>query len=188
MQELICSICNKNVKKSDPKFHFPHMPKWHKFFDLSGGTFHLDCMKTLDNKRTIGEELATASEKIASKTDFEPLILRNGNIIVQARLDEKAVEIIDYEDFVEFAIPIMNLDLVANLMPLESVKNRMTSIGLLQDDQLELMTSFYSVKLEKLSFTRLKQIIKEINTDIFDDSYLNELIIKEMKKRQNNII
>lgn len=186
MRELICSICNKKVKKSEPQFHFPHMPGWHKFFDLSGGTFHLDCMKILDDKRKIGEELATVSEKIAIKNEFEPLILRNGNIIVQARLDEKAIEIIDYDDFVEFAIPIMNLDLVANMIPLETVKNRMTSINLLQDNELELVTSFYTVKLEKLNFTRLKQIIKEIDINIFDDSYLKELTLREINKGQHS--
>lgn len=182
MRELICSVCDRKIRKDDPQFHFPHMPKWHKFFDLSGETFHLNCMKTLDNKRNIGEELADALEKIASKNEFEPLLLRNGNIIVQARLDEKAIEIIDYEDFVEFTIPIANFDLIANLIPLEPVKNRMTSIVLLQEDQLELITSFYSVKLEKLGFTRLKQIVNKININIFDDLYLRELVMKEMKK------
>lgn len=175
MKEKICSMCNKKIEKGEPHFNFPRMPQWHKFIDLSGETFHIDCIKKLDKKRNIGEELAKITEDISSKSDIQPFILRDGNIVVQGRLDEKSIEITDYEDFVEFGISLRNIDMLTEMMPLEIVNNRMTTIRLLQDDKLEIITPFDIVKLEKLNFTRLKKIIGEIDLDIYSDEHLKEL-------------
>lgn len=188
MKEKFCKECNRRIERNIPHFDFPRMPKWHKFIDLSCETFHIHCIKELDKKRNIGDELAMITADMALKTDIQPLILRDGNIVVRGRLDEKAIEIVNYEDFVEFSIPISHFAVITNMNKLETIQNKATSIYLLEDNRLELINPLYRIKLEKLDLIRLKNIIKQTDLKIFDIELVektNKKCVMENMKKKN---
>jgi len=133
MNKKICKKCNNEILKNQPIFYFPNMPKWHELSDLSKQDFHINCIKDIDSERNVGEILANIMEDISKKTKIRPFLGRSGNIVVQAILDEKSIEIFDFEDFVDFDIPIINLEKIVQLKPTETIANRMTSLHVLED-------------------------------------------------------
>ena len=170
MKDKICSYCNSKIYKQDAIFYFPKMPKWHEFYEMSEKVFHIECIQEIDHIKSIGKGLADITEKMAVTSKYTPLLLRNNNIVVVGDMNEMAIEIDDYEDFVEFNIPIMNLDYIDDLQSSKIVHNKTTSLSLLQNGKIRLITLFYERELDFLNFVRLKQIIKEVKKlEIFND-------------------
>ena len=167
MKEKICKICNHQIIKSEHKFYFPHMPQWHELSDLSGSIFHIDCIKSIDKQREIGKQLAYIQQDMATKSYCNPLIERNGNIIIRAGLDEKTIEIVNYEDFVEFSIPIFNLEKIISLEPGETMFNKiystdgktmhngLPSFHVLENGNLELITDNIHAVVASISSTSI---------------------------------
>lgn len=175
MREKKCNYCNNQINKNDPVFYFPKLPEWHKLYDLSECVFHIGCVKKLNENRNIGMELADIAEKIATRSEDAPLLVRDGNIVVVAEINERAIEFNDFENFVEFSIRVADLEYILDVQPPQNIKNRMTCINVRQDGGMELVTPLFNVELVTLSFLRLKQIIKEIKLNVFDDEYVEAL-------------
>lgn len=190
MKEKICAVCNNKVERKEPSFFFPHMPKWHKFFDLSGKAFHINCIKEIDSLRHIGKELADITVDMASRTEFPYFLSRDGNIVVLAELDEQSISFIDYENYVEFSVPLSNIEFICALKPCETVNNRMTALKRENDDEVKLITTDYEIMLLSLNFTRLIGIIKGLNLDLFDKEYIEQmnrnLVLNNSKRSKKN--
>ena len=170
MKDDICSYCNRKVCKQDASFNFPKMPKWHEFYEMSEKVFHIECIKKIDCIKGIGKGLADITEKMALTSEDTPLLLRNNNIVVIGDMNEMAIEINDYEDFVQFNISIMNLDYIDDLQCPKVVQNKTTSLDFLQNGKVRLITLFYELELDFLTSLRLKQIVKEVKkSGVFND-------------------
>jgi len=179
----VCKICAEPIIEREPVYYFPKVPEWHELSDLSGTIVHINCIKTIDSQRMIGRTLADMNQDIASGLDFTPFIARDGNVIVQGNLDSKAIEISDYENFVELSVPFKNLERLRNLPRLESVSCKMQTIRRLENDKLSIEYDLFSVELTSIDYARFKRLmdLPEIEA-CFDDSRLQMLINNNLKK------
>lgn len=162
MKEEFCSYCNRKIYRNAADFYMPKLPAWNKLYDLSENVYHIECIKTLDDVRYVGKELADLTEKISRVSKDAPFLIRNGNIIVLGDMNEMSIEINDFEDFVQFNIPVAHLNCIDDLQYPEVLQNRTTSISFLQNGKLKLITFYYEIELDCLSLLRLKEIVKGI--------------------------
>ena len=187
MQEELCSYCNRKIYRDDANFYMPKLPVWNKLYDLGENVFHIECIKTLDDVRHIGKELADLTEKISRVSKDAPFLIRNENIVVLGDMNEMSIEINDFEDFVQFNIPVIYLNCVDDLQYPEVLQNRTTSISFLQNGNLKLITFYYEIELDCLNSLRLKGIVKRLkDLNIFSDvENLKKGLIEEFSRKRN---
>ena len=93
----------------------------------------------------------------------------------------------DFEDFVQFNIPVIYLNCVDDLQYPEVLQNRTTSISFLQNGKLKLITFYYEIELDCLNSLRLKGIVKRLkDLNIFSDvENLKKGLIEEFSRKRN---
>ena len=181
----ICKICDCEIKGREPRYYFPRQPQWHDLADLSG-IVHVDCIKSIDEKRDIGKKLAYIAEDIACKSEVSPLIKRSGNIVIQGQMDEERVDILDFEDFDDISIPLPLIDRIQELNIHESIDMGLQTIHVLENGNLEVYMPMYSVYHSKLNLQRLKELLKgpEIK-DCFENSIYHKMLYDFINQRNN---
>lgn len=156
----MCKICGNKIDSQVPRFYFPKLPQWHNLSRWSSSILHIDCVKSIDDKHEIGKTLADIVQDLALKSKFEPFLHRSGNIVVRGRLDEKAIEILNFEDFIEMSFPVTSLEKILLLTPTESISSRTQTIYVLKDSKIKIESKLFTVYLSELNFLRLKDILE----------------------------
>lgn len=180
-----CHLCNQLIRKDEVEFRFPTMPQGHELSDLGEATFHLNCIKSIDKKRNIGDAFATNIQK-GSDESITPVLLRNGNIIVRAGLTEKTISFYNYEDFARLWVPIEILDELNQLDEKKAISSRMLKVSFLEDDKIRLDYIYASIILTELRFPRFKEMLEAIDREKLQEHLKNfeenELRMRRVRK------
>ncbi|WP_157632208.1 hypothetical protein [Variovorax sp. CF313] len=163
--QLICPICNKPIEEGQSRFYFPKLHPSHELADLHG-VLHLDCIRSIDRSRHVGQALAVLTAELASHSKTAPLLLRDGNIILRDfRLDESRIEIADYENFCEISLPINSLKNIQESTSKEAIALGLQILHINQDQflEIEFKKPAFTVDLPTLSFSRFVSMLIAAN-------------------------
>ena len=165
-----CKICGCDIAAKEPAFQFPLLPAWHKLSIYNGLEVHIDCVKSIDKEEGISSDLADIKEAVMkSKQDASaPWVLRDGNIIFQALLQDfglSELEIYDYEDFIELEILYKDIAKIKELKESEAIISKFQTLQRVADGKLNIIYNRFETILQNLDYHRLQTLLQQPEVD-----------------------
>jgi hypothetical protein len=156
----ICTICEDNIARMSPIFYFPLLGLGQNL-SIYSGIVHVHCVRDLSRGRDIRAELTKEYLRIFNDNSETPIAARDGNLLVKNCVERRGCfEVLDFEDFVVFHIPVDSLPELKSLPIGSSIPLGVQNLQKLsrRSDgtvELEIKRPHFTVDLPRVSFTRL---------------------------------
>jgi hypothetical protein len=168
MKSIIkCPICNHEITQGS--FAFPKLPKSSKYSYIFGQV-HVECLQSHAERVAIQNELKRIYLEVFENHPNFPIVAQLNYILIKSRPDSKLFEIYNFEDFVEFYLPYVQVEELLNMnidQELGLGPNKWTKLVARNDGYLMLSYDWpnskfiENISLPNLSLKQLKCLITE---------------------------